>query len=56
VRDDPAAHDGASAGDEVEEALADTFPASDPPAFSGGRAPTEPDSSDVELPDPRDVP
>jgi len=56
VRDDAEAPGLRPPADEVEEALADTFPASDPPAFSSGRPANEPDSSDVELPDPRDVP
>jgi hypothetical protein len=56
VRDHPAAHDRGPASDEVEEALTDTFPASDPPAFSGGHATADSGSTDVELPDPRDVP
>ena len=56
VRDDAAAPGVRPAADEVEEALSGTFPASDPPAFSGGLAAGEPDRTEPELPDPRDVP
>jgi hypothetical protein len=56
VRDDAAAPGRRPPPDEVEEALTDTFPASDPPSFSSGGAASDPGSGDVELPDPRDVP
>jgi len=56
VRDDPAVPRHRSAPDEVEDALSDTFPASDPPAYSSGRPAPEPGRTEPELPDPRDVP
>jgi hypothetical protein len=56
VRDDPPAGGRPRESEEVEEALTDTFPASDPPPFSGGRATADSGSAEPELPDPRDVP
>ena len=53
--DAPAAGRGPES-EEVEEALTDTFPASDPPPFSGGRATADSGRTEPELPDPRDVP
>ena len=56
VRDDATAPGLRPAVNDVEEALSGTFPASDPPPFSGGRATADPGRTEPELPDPRDVP
>lgn len=60
VRDHDAAAGSHPPADEVEEASSESFPASDPPAFSPARS-ARTDARDVdraepELPDPRDVP